>query len=135
MPPYAFHLTPQTNLPSQKRTPCLKSYAHIANRDILSTKITNWILSNSQQRLEMDLSVNGPSDMEIVSSTIKKAILSSQYVLPTREPQILFSKINGEGFDLKVFFWCSDAFKCEEAKSEILVLLHDQMKAENIDMN
>jgi len=107
----------------------------IPNGDILSTKITNWTLSNSQQRLEMDLSVNGASDMEIVSSTIKKAILSSQYVLPTREPQILFSKINGDGFDLKVFFWCTDAFKCEEAKSEILLLLHDEMKAENINMN
>lgn len=107
----------------------------IPNGDILSTKITNWTLSNSQQRLEMDLSVHGASDMEVVSSTIKKAILSSQYVLPTREPQILFSKINGEGFELKVFFWCADAFKCEEAKSEILLLLHDQMKAEKINLN
>jgi len=107
----------------------------IPNGDILSTKITNWTLSNSQQRLEMDLSVNGANDMEVVSSTIKKAILSSQYVLPTREPQILFSKINEEGFDLKVFFWCTDAFKSEEAKSEILLLLHDEMKAEKINMN
>ena len=46
-----------------------------------------------------------------------------------------FTKINGEGFDLKVFFWCTDAFKCEEAKSEIMLLLHDQMRAENINMN
>jgi small-conductance mechanosensitive channel len=107
----------------------------IPNGDILSTKITNWTLSNSQQRLEMDVSINGASDMEVVSSTIKKAILSSQYVFANREPQILFTKINGEGFDLKVFFWCTDAFKCEEAKSEIMLLLHDQMRAENINMN
>ncbi len=106
----------------------------IPNGDILSTKITNWTLSNSQQRLEMDLSVDGSNDMESVSSTIKTAILSSQYVFPTREPQILFTKINDDGFDLKVFFWCTDAFKSEEARSEILLLLHEQLKAEKIDV-
>lgn len=106
----------------------------IPNGDILSTKITNWTLSNSQQRLEMDLSVSGSNDMESVSSSIKETILSSQYVFASREPQILFTKINGESFDLKVFFWCTDAFKSEEARSEILLLLHEQLKAENIDV-
>jgi small-conductance mechanosensitive channel len=106
----------------------------IPNGDILSTKITNWTLSNSQLRLEVDLSVSGSSDMESVSSSIKKAILSSQYVFPTREPQILFTKINEEGFELKAFFWCTDAFKSEEARSEVLLLLHEQLKVENIDI-
>ena len=76
----------------------------IPNGDILSTKITNWTLSNTQQRLEIDLSLAGGNDMEIVSSTIKRIILSSQFVFEAREPQILFTKINEDGFDLKVFF-------------------------------
>ncbi|MEJ0101337.1 MAG: mechanosensitive ion channel domain-containing protein [Bacteroidota bacterium] len=104
----------------------------IPNGDILSQQITNWTLSNNQQRLEMDLSVSGSTDMEIVSSAIKKAILSSQYIFESREPQILFTQVNDDGFDLKAFFWCVDVSKSDEAKSEILLLLHEKLPAENI---
>ena len=104
----------------------------IPNGDILSQKIVNWTLTNSQRRLEMDISVGGSTDMEVVSSTIKKAILISKYVYQSREPQILFIKVNDDGFDVKAFFWISDMSKSGEAKSEILLLLHEKLNAENM---
>jgi potassium efflux system protein len=104
----------------------------IPNGDILSQKIVNWTLTNSQRRLEMELSVTGSKDMEVVSSAIKKAILTSKYVYQSREPQILFLKVNEDGFDIKAFFWSTDVSKSNEAKSEILLLLHEKLNAENI---
>jgi potassium efflux system protein len=107
----------------------------IPNGDILSQQITNWTLSNNQQRLEMDLSVSGSKDMEVVSTAIKQAILASQFVFESREPQILFTKVNGDGFDLKAFFWCKDVLKSDEAKSEILLLLHEKLNAAGLQIN
>ena len=107
----------------------------IPNGDILSQQITNWTLSNNQRRLEMDLSVSGSNDMETVSSAVKKAILSSEDIYENREPQVLFTKVNDDGFDLKAFFWCADVSRSDEAKSKILLLLHEKLKAENIHIN
>ncbi|NOW93535.1 mechanosensitive ion channel family protein [Mucilaginibacter sp. SG564] len=104
----------------------------IPNGDILSQKIVNWTLSNSQRRIEMDIAVGGSTDMEVVSSAIKKAILVSKYVYQSREPQILFIKVNDDGFDVKAFFWISDMSKSGEAKSEILLLLHEKLNAVNM---
>lgn len=107
----------------------------IPNGDILSQQIVNWTLSNSQQRLEIDLTVTGNTDMEVVSATIKKAILQSKYVVPNREPQILFTKVMEDGFELKAFCWSIDVAKSAEARSEILLLLHKQLSSENITVN
>ncbi|WPU91441.1 mechanosensitive ion channel [Mucilaginibacter sabulilitoris] len=104
----------------------------IPNGDILSQKIVNWTLTNSQRRLEMELVVSGNTDMEVVSSAIKKTIRASKYVYQSREPQILFTKVNEDGFDLKAYFWSTEVSKAEEAKSEILLLLHEKLNAEGI---
>jgi small-conductance mechanosensitive channel len=104
----------------------------IPNGDILSQQIVNWTLSNNQQRLEMELSVTGSKDMEKVSSLIKKIILSSDHVFENREPQILFTGVKENGFDLKVFFWSADVAKSAHARSEILLLLHEKLNAEEL---
>ena len=106
----------------------------IPNGDLLSQQIVNWTLNNSQMRLEMLLSVTGSTDMETVSSAVKKAILSSPYVFKKREPQVLFTKIYDNGFDLKAYFWCPDALKSGEAKSETLLLIYKGLKEKNIDV-
>lgn len=107
----------------------------IPNGDILSQQIVNWTHTNNQIRLEMDLSISGSRDMEVVSSAIKKAILSSRFIFEGREPQVLFTKVNEDGFDLKAFFWCADVFKSAEAKSEVLILLHEKLAAANLQVN
>jgi small-conductance mechanosensitive channel len=99
----------------------------IPNGDILSEQIVNWTLTNSQRRLEMDLVVKGSNDMEQVCSIIKKAVLSARLVTKEREPQLLFTKQHDNGLALKVFFWCSDAVKAQETKSEVLLLLNENL--------
>jgi potassium efflux system protein len=107
----------------------------IPNGDILSTQIVNWTLTNSHRRLDMDLSIHGNNDMEQVAAVVKQAVLSSAYISPDREPQILFTKMFEDGFALKVFYWCTDVSKSEEAKSEILVLLDQHLKNNKLVMD
>ncbi|MGN6434924.1 MAG: mechanosensitive ion channel domain-containing protein [Agriterribacter sp.] len=100
----------------------------IPNGDMLTQHIVNWTLSNNQQRLEMDLTISGSTDMEKVATAVKKTILLSEYIYENREPQVLFTGVNEDGFDLKVFFWSADVYKSDEARSEILLLLHSKLK-------
>lgn len=107
----------------------------IPNGDILSGQIVNWTLTNTQRRLEMDLTVNGSNDMEQVSSVIKQAVQSSAYIAKERDPQILFTKVYDNGFSLKVFFWCNDVAKTAEAESETLLLLRKHLLQNNLVMD
>lgn len=104
----------------------------IPNGDILSEQIVNWTLTHNQRRLEMELVVRGSNDMEQVCALIKQAVLGSKHVTKEREPQILFMKLQDNGFTLKVFFWCREAAKSEEAKSEVLLLLNDSLLKNNL---
>ena len=107
----------------------------IPNGDLLSRQIINWTLSSNQRRLEFDLTVSGSDDMEVVSAAIKKAVLGSDFVVKSRDPQILISKIHENSFDMKVFCWCDDVASTEEAQSELNVLLHSELKKQNLTLS
>jgi potassium efflux system protein len=104
----------------------------IPNGDILSQQITNWTLTNNQQRLELDMTVTGSKDMEIVAAAIKDAVMSSKYIFESRAPQVLYTKVNENGFDLKLFYWCRDVLQSDQARSEILILLHKKLNEVNL---
>lgn len=104
----------------------------IPNGDVLSQQIVNWTLSNNQKRIELDLSVAGNNDMELVTNTVKKAILASGFIYESREPSVLFTGVNDDGFDLKVFYWCNDVNKANDAKSAITLLLYKELKAQGM---
>jgi small-conductance mechanosensitive channel len=92
----------------------------IPNGDLLSQPIVNWTLSNSQQRLELGFRTER-GDMEEVAKKAKELVLSSPFVYPLREPQVLFTKMDANTIEIKVYCWCIDTNKVEEAKSDLLV--------------
>ncbi|OQP50059.1 hypothetical protein A4D02_26850 [Niastella koreensis] len=106
----------------------------IPNGDVLGQQIVNWTLSNNQQRIQLNLSVTGNNDMEVVTNTVKKAILASGFVYENREPSVLFTKVHDEGFDLTVYFWCVDIGKAGEAKSAVNLLLYQHLKSVGIQL-
>jgi small-conductance mechanosensitive channel len=106
----------------------------IPNGDVLSQHITNWTLSNNQQRLAISLAVAGTSDIEKVTTIIIHTITHSGYVMDGSKPQIEFVGIKKDEFDLKVHFWCKDVFRAAEARSSILYLLHKELGEEGISI-
>ena len=106
----------------------------IPNGDILSEQVVNWTLTSNQRRLELELAVNGSNDMERVCAVIRRAVLGSQYIVREREPQVLFLKLKDNGVTVKVFFWCREAAKTEEAKSEVLLLLNEHLQKNQLKL-
>ncbi|WP_290709953.1 mechanosensitive ion channel domain-containing protein [Flavihumibacter sp. CACIAM 22H1] len=97
----------------------------IPNGDLLSHPIINWTLSNAQQRMELSLKISG-NDMEDAAARVKALISSSAYVYGIREPQVLFTRIGTDSFDVKTYFWCVDTTKVEETMSDLRVKAHQQ---------
>jgi len=106
----------------------------IPNGDILSEQITNWTLTNNQQRLALPLTITGSKDRDKITLLVKKAISTSALVWQEREPQVLFTGIKENGYTLNAYFWCKDVYQSAEARSEILLSLSDQLAAENMTL-
>lgn len=106
----------------------------IPNGDVLSQQITNWTLSNNQKRVALELSITGSGDMEVVTNIVKKAILQSGFVYENREPSVLFTGVSDNGIDLKVYYWCVNVNKEDDAESAITVLLFKALKAQGMQL-
>ncbi|MCR6640161.1 MAG: mechanosensitive ion channel [Sporocytophaga sp.] len=106
----------------------------IPNGDILSQHITNWTLSNTQQRLSISVTVNGNQDIEQISNAIKTITSSSSYVIASSTPKIEFVALKKDVCELKIHFWCKDVYKAEEAKSNIIFHLYKELGESNISI-
>lgn len=104
----------------------------IPNGDILSEKIVNWTLSNDYRRIEMDMTVTGHNDMDVVAAAVKKSASASSYVIKEREPQVLFTKLEPGQFGIKLFVWCTDAGQVDRAKSDLLVVVKRELERDGL---
>ncbi|GAO45144.1 mechanosensitive ion channel family protein [Flavihumibacter petaseus] len=96
----------------------------IPNGDILSQQITNWTLSNSQQRIAISVKMKGEVNIEQTTRTITETILGSEYHAEGTQPQILFKALGRDSLELKLSFWCDNVFRADEAASEVVEKLH-----------
>ncbi|HEY8399390.1 MAG TPA: mechanosensitive ion channel domain-containing protein, partial [Flavihumibacter sp.] len=96
----------------------------IPNGDLLSQRIVNWTLSNSMQRLEIAVKIPNLTDLEEAARKAKELVRSSPHVSKQREPQVLFLSMDETGCELKIYYWCNDTSKAEQANSDVLFRVH-----------
>ena len=89
----------------------------IPNGYILSQNFVNWSLNENYIRVDLSYTV------EKMTSDIREGILkiikSSPEVVGGKEPEILISTITSQSTQLKIYFWCEDVTKREQARSEV----------------
>ena len=104
----------------------------IPNGDILSHNIVNWTLSNNNIRIEVSFTV----DKLVSSADIRKAIIeiihSSPDVLTQKEPEVFINTITSQSTQLKIYFWCKDVTKTEQARSEIYSAISKHLEEKRI---
>jgi potassium efflux system protein len=104
----------------------------IPNGDMLSMKLTNWTLSNSHLRVEIDLKLADGSNLDKAKEVIAEVLKKNTGIMQTPEPQLLFKNINQSGADLQVLFWAYDINKWVQLKSDVLQKVYEACHAENI---
>ncbi len=104
----------------------------IPNGDILSQQITNWTLTNNQQRIGISVKLAGDRDMEETAAGIQDAIRDSGYAVNDSRAQILYKGLGKDAVELRVNFWCSNVFESDDAASKVIEILHGKLPGADI---
>jgi len=106
----------------------------VPNGDMLSNQIMNWTLSNNYIRIEIPLRIEATDKWNAISEKITKMIGEDERVLSLREPMIVLNTINANILDFKILVWCKDFYYAESLKSDLIRLLYDTLKTENVEL-
>lgn len=104
----------------------------IPNGDMLSQKLTNWTLSNTHLRVEINIKLGEGADLEKARETILALLQHDEGIMARPEPQVLFRSITQAGADVQILFWAFDINKWVQLKSDMLQKIYEACHKENI---
>jgi potassium-dependent mechanosensitive channel len=104
----------------------------IPNGDMLSQKLTNWTLNNMHMRIEATIKLSDTANMQRAKQLITDILKSSNGIMQSPEPQILYNNITQTGAELKLLFWADDINKWVQLKSDTLQKIYESCSKENI---
>ena len=106
----------------------------IPNGDLLSHNIVNWTLSNNHIRIELPVVVEGLPDPEDIKKGFADIIKDNPNVLTQRQPEVLFTYLNGKTVQMIFSFWCKDVSKLDIAKSDVSKAVHGLLQEKGINI-
>ena len=106
----------------------------IPNGDMLSQKLTNWTLNNTHLRVETNIKLADGANLERAKEIIKEILKSSEGILQSPEPQLLYKNITQAGAELQILFWANDINKWAQLKSDTLQKIYEACSKESINI-
>ena len=102
----------------------------IPNGMILSNNFVNWSLNENYIRIDLTFTVDKIS--KDIRETISKIIKSSPYVVDGKEPEVLINTVTSQSTQLKIYFWCEDVTRREQARSEVYTEISNYLEEQEI---
>ncbi|MWB96811.1 mechanosensitive ion channel [Flavobacterium sp. GA093] len=106
----------------------------IPNGNLLSQNITNWTYTDNYKLVEISIEVAGEATPDDINSIIMNALESLPSVHNAKTPQIYYTAISDEKYQLLIKFWCS-IYKTEEAISSARQVLFSNFKAKGLSFS
>ncbi len=107
----------------------------VPNGSILAGNLTNWTLSSSKVRVEMQVKIAPLSQLALAKDIIRKEILKYNHTVTSRPPEILQTGLSNAAADLKISFWIDHINRREIAKSAVLNDLYERFAENDISMS
>ena len=104
----------------------------IPNGDMLSQKLTNWTLSNSHMRVEIEIKLGEGADLDKARNVLLDLLLHHEEIMTKPEPQVLFKSVTVAGAEVQLLFWAFDLNKGTQLKSELLQKIYEVCKAAEV---
>jgi len=105
----------------------------VPNEDFITGKVTNWTYSNNRARIEINIGVAYESDLEKVKEIMFQAARSHPRCLNYPDVECYVTQFGEYDIKFTLFFWVSDITQGRmSAKSEIMMLIWNELKANNI---
>ncbi len=106
----------------------------IPNGDMISHQVVNWTLSNTNRRIEMQISAAYGSDIEKVKKLLVDLLCNRDDIMTAPGPTVLLNGITDKSLDFKVSFWAADISTSQELRSKILTDIFAEFSKEGIEM-
>jgi len=91
----------------------------IPNASLISGKVINWTLTQSQRRLELPVGVAYGTDPNTVIQLLQEAATKHEYVLTKPEPAAFFKGFGESALDFELQFWVMQEYNTVKIKSEV----------------
>ncbi len=96
----------------------------VPNADLISSRVTNWTLSDKYKRIEINIGVEYGTDPEKVIELLKYSISSRQDVLKDPEPYVLFNGYGESSLNFTFRFWTANRSEWIFIQSEALLYIN-----------
>ncbi|MFC5046476.1 mechanosensitive ion channel family protein [Aquimarina hainanensis] len=106
----------------------------IPNHLYLTSILYNWTQNNVYTRESVTVGVAYGSDVNLVKEVLIKAALTSDKVLATPEPSVLFTDFGDSSLEFRLIFTINNCFEATIIKSEIRFAIDRLFKEHKIDI-
>ncbi len=107
----------------------------IPNEDFITQRVASWTYSNKKARVEIRVSVEYESDLHQVRSIMLGEAAKHPRCIKTPAPMCVLDAFGDHGIGLILHFWVADVTDGRmEPKSDVMLAIWDQFKANNISI-
>ena len=104
----------------------------VPNGTLLSEKLVNWTLSDTNRRLDVDVGVAYGSDPKQVLELLKNVALSTPGVAALPEPVVILMRFGPNSLDFGIRAWTTHFADWGIIRSNMAVRVHDALKEAGI---
>jgi len=104
----------------------------IPNSMITTNKVINWSHQSTKSRFKIKIGIAYGSDVALVKRILEESVLSHSKITYKKSVEARFVDFGNSSLDFEVLFFSKDAFRIEKIKSEIRMILNNNLAKNNI---
>jgi small-conductance mechanosensitive channel len=104
----------------------------IPNHLYLTNSLYNWTQNGTTTRENITVGVAYGSDVELVKKLLLQSVRTNEDVLPSPEPNVIFTNFGDSSLDFKLIFTIGDSFTAQFPKSDIRFEIDRLFRENNI---
>lgn len=106
----------------------------IPNGDLISNRVTNWTLSNTNRQVSLIIQTAYGSDINNIKNILNSLLCNREDIMTKPAPSIFVNNITESFVEFKVFFWVADINTMSSLKSHILTDIYQEFMKNKIDL-
>lgn len=106
----------------------------IPNANLISNKVINWTLSESQRRRELPVGVAYGSDPKVVLKILREAASRHELVLTKPEPMVYFTGFGDNALNFELHFWVMQENNGLQITSEVAMAAMEMFEEAGIEI-
>lgn len=106
----------------------------IPNSLITTNKVINWSHQSTKSRFKVNVGIAYGSDVTLVKKVLEESVLLHPKVTYKKSVEARLVEFGDSSLNWEIFFFSKDAFRIEKIKSEIRMIINNQLIENNINI-